>query len=205
MPRICLLVGERTPGLIQHVLTVLVFLSWVLFLPRPPPSSRSLRLCPRASILLHGPLDSCLDLLSAAPPPPVQQRDAQHKFLQHRGGTRRVRCVFRLELLGIYRLQVSTDGGNLKCRKLVALIARVTFLPQIRFSGEELTAHRWAQICRKFSRKVCCKALSQSCRKVCRKVRRKVCTSLCHFVPTTPHGGTFFVLPKTGGVQRIMG
>ena len=53
------------------------FLVWVLLLPRPPPSARSLRLCPCASILLHGPLDICLDLLPATPPPPVQNRDAQ--------------------------------------------------------------------------------------------------------------------------------
>ena len=66
------------------------FLVWVLLLPRPPPSARSLRLCPWASILLHGPLDICLDLLPATPPPPVQNRDAQHMFLQHRGGTFRV-------------------------------------------------------------------------------------------------------------------
>ena len=76
---------KRPPGLIRHVLTVLVFLFWVLLLPRPPPSSRSLRLCPWTSILLHGPLDICLDLLPAAPPPPVQKRDAQHMVLQHRG------------------------------------------------------------------------------------------------------------------------
>ena len=75
----------KTPGLIRHVLTVVVFLLWVLLLPRPPPSSWSLRLCDWASILLHGPLDVCLDLLPAAPPPPVQKRDAQHMFLQHRG------------------------------------------------------------------------------------------------------------------------
>ena len=39
----------------------------------PPPSSRSISLCPWASILLHGPLNICLDLLPAAPPPPIQQ------------------------------------------------------------------------------------------------------------------------------------
>ena len=61
------------------------FWSWVLLMPRPPPSSRSLILCPWASILLHGPLDTCSDLLPASPPPPVQKRDAQHMFLQHRG------------------------------------------------------------------------------------------------------------------------
>ena len=74
---------ERPPGLIQHVLTVLVFWSWVLLLPRLQPSSQSLRLFPWAS------MDICLDLLPAASRPPVQKRDAQHMFLQHRGGTRR--------------------------------------------------------------------------------------------------------------------
>ena len=67
------------------MLTVLVFFSWVLLLPRPPPSSRSLRLCAWPSILLHAPLGIFLDWLAAAPPPPVQKRDAQHKFLRHRG------------------------------------------------------------------------------------------------------------------------
>ena len=76
---------ERPPGLNQHVLTVLVFQTWVLLLPRLPPSSRSLRLFPWASILLNEPSDICLDLLPAAPLPPVQKRHAQHMFLQHRG------------------------------------------------------------------------------------------------------------------------
>ena len=58
---------ERSPGLIQHVLTVLVFWSWVLLLPRLAPLSWSLRLFFSANILLHGPLDICLDLLPAAP------------------------------------------------------------------------------------------------------------------------------------------
>ena len=62
---------ERPPGLIQHVLTVPVFWSWALLLPRLPPSSRSLRLFPWASILLHVPLGICLHLLPAAPLPPV--------------------------------------------------------------------------------------------------------------------------------------
>ena len=48
---------EIPPGLLQHVLTVLVFWSWVLLLPRLPPWSRSLRLFPWASVLLYGPLD----------------------------------------------------------------------------------------------------------------------------------------------------
>ena len=37
---------ERSPGLIQHVLTVLVFWSRLLLVPRLPASSRSPRLCP---------------------------------------------------------------------------------------------------------------------------------------------------------------
>ena len=73
---------ERSPGLNQHALTVLVLGSWVLLLPRLPPWSWSLRLFPWASILLHGPLDICLDLLPAAPLPPMQKQDAQHMFLQ---------------------------------------------------------------------------------------------------------------------------
>ena len=67
------------------LLTVLVLGSGVLLLPQLPPSSRSFRLIPWASILLHGPVDICLDLLPAAPLPPVQKQDAQHKFLQRRG------------------------------------------------------------------------------------------------------------------------
>ena len=42
---------ERPPGLINHVLTVLVFWSCALLLPRLPPSSRSPKLLPWASIL----------------------------------------------------------------------------------------------------------------------------------------------------------
>ena len=76
---------ERPPGLIQHVLTVLVFWSWVLLRPRLSPSPRSLKLFHWSSALPHGPLDICLDLLPAAPRPPMQKRDAQHMFLQHRG------------------------------------------------------------------------------------------------------------------------
>ena len=79
-------IRERPPWVdSQHVLTVLVFWSWVLLLPRLPPSSRSLRLFPWASILLQGSLDICLDLLHATPLPTVQKQDAQHIFLQHRG------------------------------------------------------------------------------------------------------------------------
>ena len=48
---------EMPPGLLQHVLTVLVFWSWFLLLPRLPPWSRSLRLPAWAGILLYGPLE----------------------------------------------------------------------------------------------------------------------------------------------------
>ena len=74
-------VRERPPGWIQHVLTVLVFWSWAPLRPRLPPLSRSLRLFPWTSILLHGPLGNFLDLLSAAPLPNAQKWDAEHKFL----------------------------------------------------------------------------------------------------------------------------
>ena len=55
-----LIFREMPPVLLQHVLTVLVFWSWVLRLPRLPPRSRSLRLFPWASILLHRALGHCL-------------------------------------------------------------------------------------------------------------------------------------------------
>ena len=82
-------IRERPPGLIQHVLTVLVFWSWVLLLPWLPPLSRSLRLFPWASILLHGPLDSCLDLLPTAPLPPVQKTGRTAHAFTAQGGTLR--------------------------------------------------------------------------------------------------------------------
>ena len=66
------LIRERPPRLIQHMLTVLVFWSWVLLLPQLQPSSRSLRLFPWASILLRGPLDMCLDPLPPALLPSMQ-------------------------------------------------------------------------------------------------------------------------------------
>ena len=62
-------IRERPPGLLQDVLTVLVFWSWILLLPRLPPSSQSLRLFPWASILLYGPLGHWLG--SAAHSSPI--------------------------------------------------------------------------------------------------------------------------------------
>ena len=77
----------RPPGLIQHVLTVLVSWSRVLLLPRLPPSSRSLRLFPWASILLYGPLNICCPQLRR---PPMQKQDAQAHVFTAQGGTRRL-------------------------------------------------------------------------------------------------------------------
>ena len=79
-----LILQGRTPGLIQHMLTVLVFWSWVLLQPRLPTSSRSLGLFPALAFCFMGPW-TCLDLLPTAPLPPVQKHDAQHKFYSTRG------------------------------------------------------------------------------------------------------------------------
>ena len=49
--------------------TVLVFWFWVLLLPLLPPFVSEPQTVPWASILIHGPLDICLDLLPAAPLP----------------------------------------------------------------------------------------------------------------------------------------
>ena len=67
------------------MLTVLVFWSWALLLPWLPPFVSEPQIVPLAQHLLYGPLDICLDLLPAAPPPSMQKRDAQHMLLQHRG------------------------------------------------------------------------------------------------------------------------
>ena len=77
-------VRERPPVLIQHVLTVLVFWSWMLLMPRLLPSSRSIRLLPWASILLHRPLDTCLDL----PPSPTTRAKTERtaQVFTARGG-----------------------------------------------------------------------------------------------------------------------
>ena len=85
--------------------------SWVLLLPRLPPLSWNLRLFPWPSILLHGPLGVCLDLLPAAPLLPVQKRDAQHMFLQHMGGTGR----YNLHSVGelFCDLNPHTQGKNM--------------------------------------------------------------------------------------------
>ena len=79
-------VRERPPGLLQHVLIVLVFWSCVLPLTQLPPSSQSLRLCLWASILLCGPVNiAWICCARSSPTTPVQKQDAQHMLLQHRG------------------------------------------------------------------------------------------------------------------------
>ena len=78
------------PGLFQYVLTVLVFWSCVLLLPQLPPSSRSLRLFPGASILLHGPLDICLDLLPTPPPTTCAKTGRTAHVFTAQGGIRRI-------------------------------------------------------------------------------------------------------------------
>ena len=42
-------------------------------------------MCPWPGICFHGPSSKFLDLLPPASPRPVQKRDAQHMFLQHKG------------------------------------------------------------------------------------------------------------------------
>ena len=110
---------ERPPGLIQHVLTVLVFWSWVLLLHRLPPSSRSLRLFRWASIWLDARLAICLDLLPAASLPPMQKRDAQHMFLQHRGAHTDI-CLLRGPAAILF---ISRDT----CSDSIAKISRACF------------------------------------------------------------------------------
>ena len=71
--------------LILHVLTVLVFWFWVLLMPKSQALSRSLRLCPWSSICFMAPSSKILGSAPPAPLPSVEKRDAQHKFLQHKG------------------------------------------------------------------------------------------------------------------------
>ena len=87
---LCLHRGKH-PVLIQHVLTVLVFLVW-----RP-----ACELCPKASdcdpalAFASWPHSSrVLDLLPLAPQPPLQKRDEQHKLLQHNPERRKLTSWF---------------------------------------------------------------------------------------------------------------
>ena len=81
-------IREIPPGLLQHVLTVLVFWSWVLLLSRLPPWSRSLRLFAWASILLYGPLDIAWICCPQLPTTRAKTGRTAHVF-KAQGGTRR--------------------------------------------------------------------------------------------------------------------
>ena len=81
-------IRARPPGLIQHVLTVLVFWSCGL-LPRLPPSSRSLRLFPWASILLHGALGHLLGSAARSSPATRAKTGRTAHVFTAQGGTRR--------------------------------------------------------------------------------------------------------------------
>ena len=95
---------EIPTGLLQHVLTVLVFWSWVLLLPQLPHWSRSLRLFPWTSILLYGPLDIAWICSPQLPHHPCKNGDTQHMFLQHKGAhadfCRNPRGIFPNKFLG---------------------------------------------------------------------------------------------------------
>ena len=79
------LVRERPPGLLQHVLAVLVFWSWLLLLPWLPPWSRSLKLFRWASILLYGPLDILLGSAARSSPTAHAKTGPTTHVFQHRG------------------------------------------------------------------------------------------------------------------------
>ena len=68
------------------MLTVLVFLrSWVLVTPPPELHPGVSQCAPGLAFAFMDPSSEFLDLLPPAFLPPVQKRDAQHMFLQHKG------------------------------------------------------------------------------------------------------------------------
>ena len=85
MPNQMPLYQEKTPGLNQHVLTVLVFWSWVLLVPGLAASCWSPRLRPRTSMCLmaHWTFAGiCCSQLSCHP---CKNGTHFHMFLQHKG------------------------------------------------------------------------------------------------------------------------
>ena len=90
--------GKYPPGLLQHVLTVLVFWSWVLLLSQLPPWSRSLRFFPWASILLCGPLDIAWICCPQLPHHPCKMGRTAHVFYST-GGAHAELNAERLPLL----------------------------------------------------------------------------------------------------------
>ena len=89
---------ERPPGLLQHVLIVLVFWSLVLPLTRLPPSSRSLRLCLWASILLYGPVDIAWICCSQLPHHPCKNGMHSTCFYSTGGGKRKAHKLWTHKL-----------------------------------------------------------------------------------------------------------
>ena len=119
---------ERPPGLIQHVLTVLVFWSCVPLRPRLPPS---LRLFPWASILLHGPLDICLGLVLAAPHTTCAKTGRTADVFTAQGGTRRFPG-----LNGNFPRPVS-DTKTLENKKTISTTETFPLCPPPLFFGKE--------------------------------------------------------------------
>ena len=74
------------PGLLQHVLTVLVFWSWVLLLPRLPPWSRSLRLFPWLAFCFTGPWTLLGSAARSSPTTHAKTGRTAHAFTAQGGG-----------------------------------------------------------------------------------------------------------------------
>ena len=106
---------EIPPGLLQYVLTVLVFWSWVLVLPRLPPSSRSLRLFAWASILLYGRLGIAWICCPQLPRHPCKNGTHSTCFCSTGGHTPRIE---RLAKQGLPR-QVSRGAWKRRINELV--------------------------------------------------------------------------------------
>ena len=83
-------------------------------------------MCPWPSSCFHGPSSKFLDLLPPASLPPVQKRDAQHMFLQHKGAhtvaTERGAGEKRLESTG--RTAGSSAGKKRSAGSSAALFCR---------------------------------------------------------------------------------
>ena len=116
-----LYIRARPPGLIKHVLTVLLSGVGCLWCPTSRASFRSLKLCPWNSICFRGRSSKFLDLLPPTPLPPVQKRDAQHKFLQHKGGHSDI-------ILGFFRWPRAVAYFQTKSCKIVSHSVAISVL-----------------------------------------------------------------------------
>ena len=114
-------IREIPPGLLQHVLTVLVFWSWVLLLPRLPPWSRSLRLFPWASIYFTGPW-TLLGSAARSSPFHLCKNGTHSTCFYSTGGTRRI--IFglpRKHKVGVRTIfWVQNSGSGEECRQFWA-------------------------------------------------------------------------------------